>query len=198
MRPSRRPRLIRGLLAASIATFVALASHVWVGGTMPGMLGIAVPWMLSVMVCTLLAGRQLSLLRLSASVLLSQALFHVLFVLGAITPQTGPTAHDHGAPILLPATGAVALVPEDAGMWLAHVAAAVCTIALLHRGERTAQALSALAAELVAWARRLIIVPVPAPAPVGVRRRWAITRAPLRRDPLRSALRRRGPPLRLI
>lgn len=198
MRPTRRAHLIRGSLAASIATFVALASHVWVGGAMPGMLGVAVPWVLSVMVCTLLAGRRLSLLRLSASVLLSQALFHVLFVLGTITPQAGPTAHDHGAPTLLPATGAAAFVPEDAGMWLAHVAAAVCTIALLHRGERTAQALSALAADLVAWARRLVIVPVPAPSPVGVRRRWAIMRAPLRRDPLLSALRRRGPPLRLI
>ena len=43
MRPSRRTPLLRGFVGATIATFVALASHVWAGGDMPGMLGVAVP-----------------------------------------------------------------------------------------------------------------------------------------------------------
>ena len=55
MRPSRRVPLLRGFVGATIATFVALASHVWAGGDMPGMLGIAVPWLLSLTACTLLA-----------------------------------------------------------------------------------------------------------------------------------------------
>lgn len=198
MRPTRRPHVIRGLVAASIATFVALASHVWVGGAMPGMLGVAVPWILSVMVCTLLAGRCLSLLRLSVSVVLSQLLFHVLFVLGAITPQAALGAHEHGGALVLPMTGAGALVPEDAGMWASHALAALVTVLLLHRGEQTVHALSRVAAEVVAWARRIVAAPAAVPSPVVVRRRWATKSAPLRRDPLFSAMRRRGPPLRLI
>ena len=198
MRSTRRPHVIRGLLAASVATFVALASHVWVGGTMPGMLGVVVPWILSVMVCTLLAGRRLSLVRMVASVVLSQLLFHVLFVLGAITPQATLGVHEHGAALVLPMTGAGALVPEDAGMWVSHALAALVTVVLLHRGERTVHALSSRAAELMAWARRVVAVRVLTPSPVVIRRRWAITRAPLRRDPLRAVMPRRGPPLRLI
>ena len=78
MRRSRASRALRGLIGASIATFVALLSHVAAGGAMPGWVGIALPWLLSVMVCTLLAGRALSLIRLSLAVAASQALFHCL------------------------------------------------------------------------------------------------------------------------
>lgn len=114
MRASRKLRLLRGVAGASIATFVALASHVWVGGQMPGMLGIAVPWLLSAMVCTLLSGIRLSALRLSVSVLLSQALFHSLFVLGAITPRGGVAPHVHG-PLVLPSASGAVIVPRTRG-----------------------------------------------------------------------------------
>ncbi|MGO1539958.1 MAG: hypothetical protein ACTHW3_11405, partial [Leucobacter sp.] len=65
---SRLPHLVRGSSAAAIATFAALFSHVIGGGAMPGLVGIAVPLLLSLMVCILLAGRKLSLTRLSISV----------------------------------------------------------------------------------------------------------------------------------
>ena len=83
MSRSRSTRVIRAWVAASIATFVALFWHVAAGGAMPHWLGIAVPWVLSLAVCTVLVGRALSLLRLSVAVVLSQLLFHLLFVLGA-------------------------------------------------------------------------------------------------------------------
>ena len=79
MSRSRATRVIRASVAASIATFVALFSHVAAGGAMPQWLGIAVPWVLSLAVCTVLVGRALSLVRLSAAVLVSQLLFHLLF-----------------------------------------------------------------------------------------------------------------------
>lgn len=196
MRTTRRPHVIRGFAAASIATFIALASHVWVGGTMPGMLGIAVPWMLSVMVCTLLAGRRLSLGRLAASVVLSQLLFHVLFVLGSIEPQVALGPHEHTMSLMLPADGT--LVPTDAGMWAAHAIAATVTIGLLHRGELVVHAIAACSLTLLAWARRAVAVPVLVLIPTAPLRHPAVSAAPARREPWRASLTRRGPPPRLI
>ena len=197
MRPSRRIPLLRGFVGASFATFVALASHVWVGGGMPGMLGIAVPWLLSLTVCTLLAGRRLSIARLSASVLASQLLFHVLFVLGSITPTGGLAPHVHGA-VPMAFSGESVLVPEDAGMWIAHGVAAALTVVVLHRGELIVRALLAMASDLAAWLGRIVpggvLVALDAPA----QRRWAVTCASAPRDMLRAEIHRRGPPLRLI
>ena len=197
MRPSRRIPLIRGFVGASVATFVALASHVWVGGAMPGMLGIAVPWMLSLTLSTLLAGRRLSLMRLSAAVTASQLLFHALFVLGEFTPTGGFRPHVHGAGALV-LTGEATLVPQDAGMWLAHGAAAVVTIALLHRGERVLHALLAVASAIAAWLRRAVLVAGIARPSTPPRLRWAVLTAPTLRDPGLGALRLRGPPQRLV
>lgn len=197
MRPSRRIPLLRGFVGASFATFIALASHVWVGGGMPGMLGIAVPWLLSLTVCTLLAGRSLSLLRMSASVLASQLLFHVLFVLGTITPTGGLAPHVHGsAPLSLAA--AAPLVPADAGMWIAHGAAAVLTIAMLHRGELLVRMLLTVASDLAAWLGRIVPVAILVALDVPAQRRWAVVTAPAPRDPRRARIHRRGPPLRQI
>ncbi|UWF78773.1 MULTISPECIES: hypothetical protein [Microbacterium] len=209
MRTSRRPHVIRGFAAASVATFVALASHVFAGGGMPGMLGIAVPWLLSLMVCTLLAGRRLSPVRLTASVAISQLLFHALFVLGGIAPRTGLGPHEHGVPALpaladRPVGGpvgspaaAAAFVPDTAAMWAGHAVAAALTVVLLYRGERIVHALRALASALAAWLGRPALVPARphtaprTPLPVAVP-------APVRQDPPLRDLCRRGPPLRLV
>lgn len=193
MRPSRRTPLLRGFIGASVATFVALASHVFSGGGMPGMLGIAVPWLLSLTVCTLLAGRRLSLPRLGASVLVSQLLFHGLFVLGEITPRGVIAPHVHEAlPIVF--SDAPALVPQDAGMWIGHGIAALVTIGLLHRGELTLHALLAVARTVAAWLARIVGVVSPAPVHARARVRWAVTVAPRVREVPLGALRWRGPP----
>jgi len=197
MAASRRIPLLRGFVAASIATFVALASHVWVDGRMPGPLGVLVPWLLSFMLCTLLAGRRLSLVRLSLSVAVSQLLFHALFVLGSITPQGGFAPHDHTA-MVLAFEGAALPIPADSGMWGAHAVAAVVTIGMLHRGEQLVRALLRAASDLRAWLGRVVLLPAPASVVRPVSARWAVVPAPRRRDPLLAGLRRRGPPLRLI
>lgn len=197
MRPSRRIPLLRGFVGASFATFVALASHVWVGGPMPGLLGIAVPWLLSLTVCILLAGRRLSILRLSLSVLASQLLFHALFVLGSITPSAGLAPHVHAlAPLSF--SGDAVLVPEDAGMWIAHGLASALTIAALHRGELIVRALLSAASAIAAWVRRIVPTAVSVTLDIPARRRWAVACAPVPQDPLRAEIHRRGPPLRLV
>ncbi|MGB3730660.1 hypothetical protein [Microbacterium sp.] len=193
MRPSRRTPLLRGFIGASVATFVALASHVFSGGGMPGMLGIAVPWLLSLTVCTLLAGRRLSLPRLGASVLVSQLLFHGLFVLGAITPRGVIAPHVHEAlPIVF--SDAPALVPQDAGMWIGHGIAALVTIGLLHRGELTLHTLLTVARAVAAWFSRAVPLALPALQAEPVSIRWAMIRAPRRREAHLFVLRWRGPP----
>lgn len=152
-------RVLRGLVSASAATAVALLGHLVAGGPAPGWLGLLLPWWLSVTLCTALAGRTVSLPRLSAGVMLSQGAFHALFVLGspagmlrAPSPGAGHGHHHHLDPLAgssLPADPAhlahgahAAALPHLAhaahltpAMLLGHVLAAAITIALLHRGE---------------------------------------------------------------
>ncbi|GAA1147809.1 hypothetical protein F6W69_11550 [Microbacterium oxydans] len=157
MTESRKPAVIRGFAASSLAIFVALAGHVTGGGQMPGPLGILVPWVFSFMICVLLAGRSLSLIRLGLSVAMSQFLFHTLFILGTVTPSGVSTPHVHGGPLVIPpTTGIPAEVSADASMWVGHALAAVLTIAALYRGERLLIAVRDLAAQLIRWVRRRV------------------------------------------
>ncbi|WP_153006571.1 hypothetical protein [Leucobacter sp. G161] len=204
---SRLPHLVRGTTAAMIATFASLFSHVIAGGDMPALLGIATPLVLSLTVCILLAGRTLSLLRLSVSVIASQALFHTLFVLGTPLPSgtTGPTmtaGHTHGAvPFELPAAldSTATLVHGDMTMWISHVLGAVVTILFLYRGEEAIGKIRDVAESFVIWvggARCAVLRLTALPA----------TRRPQSSDAAGwtvlaqlqvSTLRRRGPPARL-
>ncbi|WP_223627315.1 hypothetical protein [Microbacterium sp. EST19A] len=165
MTPSRKPAVVRGFAAASLATFAALAGHVTGGGQMPGPLGILVPWLFSFMVCVLLAGRKLSVIRLSISVTISQLLFHVLFVLGTIEPSGTAVGHVHGAPLVLPGgAGVTEAVVADGTMWVGHLLAAIVTVLVAHRGERMLLALRALAIQVVRWVRRRLDAALGSPA----------------------------------
>jgi hypothetical protein len=130
-----------------VSTFVALLSHVAGGGAPPALIGILVPLVLSVAVCTVLAGRRLRLPRLVVSVVASQALFHALFVLGTpggVIAASGPSAsagHVHSVVLTSTATHPHASGP---GMWAAHAAAAAITVVALRHGERSAARLLAI------------------------------------------------------
>src|SRR5690625_2485838 len=114
MSSSREPlRLVRG--GAAVAC--ALIGHVAGGGAMPGGPGLALPWWLSGTACTVLAGPRCSLRRRSAAILVSQALFHGLFMTGTpgdpgtrlVAPPGTHLGHgshgDHGGPGALGAQG---------------------------------------------------------------------------------------------
>lgn len=200
VRRSRLPRLLRGATSASLATFVALVSHVSAGGTVPGWLGIVVPFVLSLAVCTVLAGRRLSLWRLSLAVVLSQALFHTLFVLGSFAvPGMGQGHHAmHGAGEAA-SSSTVPMVDAlhgDPVMWLGHALAAVVTVLALHRGERCVRALIELARTLLGRLRirlALVVAVVDADAPRLAS--LVVTRAPRpRRRLFLRDIARRGPP----
>lgn len=168
---------VRALSAASAATFTALLSHLAGGGAAPDLLGVILPLLLSLLACSLLAGRRLSLPRLTASVVASQVLFHGAFVLGA----PGAPAHQHeiGAP-----------------MWIAHLCSAALTVLFLYRGEQAIVRLRELAERLVAWAAHRPVAPVAVPVahrPSGLHGRDGRDHA-LESQFEGSALTRRGPP----
>jgi hypothetical protein len=170
---SRTTRVVRGLSAAAVALFVAAFSHVAAGGAAPGQAGAALAAAFSAIVCVALAGRSLSVTRLSIAVLISQFVFHLLFGVGAGSGSglTLTTSHHHGQPVssLVPdaAGGAVsaAAVHSHGGgwMWLGHAVAAVLTIALLARGEVALRRLltigrTRLAEPLAAFAERSTVL----------------------------------------
>ena len=193
-RQDRGTRVARGTVAASVATFVALLSHVTAGGTVPGAFGIVVPLALSFVVCVALAGRRLSVWRLGAAVTLSQILFHALFVLG--TYDTGRASHVHGVATVLDGP-AGPLVTADATMGGWHLLAAVVTTLALHRGESTVALLRVLADRLLVWLRARAAIIAVGPLPVPLRRVPVVVIAAVRPASLllTASARRRGPPL---
>lgn len=194
---------MRGSSAATIATFAALFSHVIGGGAMPGPAGVVVPLLLSLMVCILLAGRRLSLMRLSVSVVASQMLFHTLFVLGTRTSgaavQNMSVGHHHGHQMMqMPAVSeqTITLVHGDTVMWVSHLLGALVTIAFLYRGEQAIHRLREVAEQFVAWVRYRLTTPIQfpvlvAPARVGPAeaKGWSVLS-----QIHASTLSRRGPP----
>ncbi|WP_084106406.1 hypothetical protein [Demequina sp. NBRC 110056] len=133
---SRSLRIARAALAAAVATFIALGSHVLGGGQAPAGAGVLVPLGLSFAVCLQLAGQALSLWRLGTAVAVSQALFHTLFVLGSGGATMTVSGHAHHAGAITVAEGTVSHGAHGGGvMTFAHVLAAILTTAALHRAE---------------------------------------------------------------
>ncbi|WP_144573799.1 hypothetical protein [Brevibacterium jeotgali] len=160
-------RLLRGVAAGFFATFVALFSHIAGGGQSPTPLGVGVPLLFAVFVCVVLGGRKASLVRLSASVGISQTVFHWIFEAASRAPSgaVGTTAADaagaSAAQLALHAnhvggvpsgfasavTGAGAshhAAHGDGAMTAAHIVAAAVTIAVLYRSEVVLRALAGL------------------------------------------------------
>ncbi len=181
--------MAKGLSAAAVATFVALFGHVAGGGGIPGVWGFIAPLVLSAAVCILIAGRTLSLARLTLSVLVSQVLFHFLFVLGSGTAAVSSTHEHHGASATLVVTHTAT------SMGIGHVLAAVVTIAALYFGERVIRSL----AEIVRLLAARILRPFEPPVPSSVAPEAALPTSwrvftPLALDHAASTAPRRGPP----
>ena len=154
MSSARASRVLRGSVAAAFSTFAALFSHVAGGGTAPGAVGVAIPLVLSVLVCVALAGRRLTLPRTVLSVAASQFLFHTLFVLGSSSGVSGspPAGHaGHTGVVELSVTAGHPASHASGAMWSAHGAAAVVTIVMLRQGDATLTRLAEIA-RLVAHA----------------------------------------------
>ncbi|MDN4613573.1 hypothetical protein P5G50_03820 [Leifsonia sp. F6_8S_P_1B] len=144
---TRAARVTRGMLASAVAVFVAALFHVAGGGSAPGPVALALSLAFATLASIALTARRLSLWRLSASVAVSQLLFHLLFGLGEGTATFVPAGAghlgaghlhvgDHLTMLTGMAPGAPAAVAGPAAMWLSHVSAALLTIVALRHGER--------------------------------------------------------------
>ncbi|TFB75887.1 hypothetical protein E3O06_04410 [Cryobacterium glaciale] len=192
---TRWARFVRGWLTAVVAVLVAALSHVAAGGHAPAPVSIAIALAFAGMVSVALAGRKLSLARLSLSVGFSQVLFHLLFGLGGSAGSMSVAGHHGATTVIVGAASASPVSPAMGWMWLAHACAAALTIVALRRGERTFWA-------LVELARTALVAVVIALGLVRVPLRVARLRAALHRviEPvdlavLLSPMRHRGPPL---
>ena len=129
---TRAMRVLRGSMAAIFATFAAALSHQLAGNVAPSLFGAAVSLVLSITVCTLLAGRSVSFVRLSIAILASQSMYHALF--SSMLAPEGVAAHDMSA-MSLSFTTAAATANASSAMSLAHLAAAAITIVMFRYAE---------------------------------------------------------------
>jgi hypothetical protein len=203
---TRWARFARGWVAAAFSTFVAVLSHTLGGGAAPAALAVIVSLAFTGIVCIGLSGRTLSAWRVSASVVVSQLIFHGLFSLGAsggalVTAPDAPAGealggHQHAAiefaQGVAGSAGAHGHTPGT--MWLAHgIAALVTVVALLH-GEAAFWSLLANARLVL---RRIVARAAATMPPTMLRRSPTSGLVFLPRDRVLSftAMRHRGPPL---
>lgn len=198
---TRWARFARGWLVAVFSTLIASASHTIVGGP-PSALAIILSLAFAGMLCVGLAGKRLSRMRLAASVVGSQLLFHQLFAsLGS--PVWTPAAHVH------PGMDPALIVTAPAGTWqpastsdalwmlTAHVIAAAATFLLLRLAEQAFWGLPSFG--LIGGARALLRILFRQGLQPVLFETLRMPRAPrhsriLSSIALRSALRYRGPP----
>ena len=191
---TRWARFARGWLTAVVAVLVAALSHVAAGGQAPAPVSVSIALAFAGMVSVALAGKKLSLVKLSVSVGFSQVLFHLLFGLGGTAGSMTMAGHHGSATVIVGAASASPISPAMGWMWIAHALAAIVTIVALRRGERTFWT-------LVELARTALVTVVIALGLVLVPLRVARLRAALHRviEPvdlavLLSPMRHRGPP----
>ncbi|MET4637626.1 hypothetical protein [Mycetocola sp. 2940] len=189
---ARRTRVVRGVLAAAVATFAAAFSHGVASGEAPSVLALAVASVLALTFCVALAGRS-SPLRLTLAVVVSQAAFHALFAALPVTTGTATQAAHHGMISLTTDAVTHAHASTDVGMWLGHAAAAVVTVVSLLHGERVISAIGAtLGLAFLALITAIAARPVATPgAPVPA---WLPPSA-VSTALLPFSANRRGPPL---
>ncbi|KQQ68934.1 hypothetical protein [Microbacterium sp. Leaf320] len=185
---SRQLRLLRAASASAVATLLAATSHTVAGGAAPHPLLVISVMTLVVPIAALIIGGRASRLRVAATVLVSQAAFHVVFqLLGTPTGTTVLSGHQHHLDLSALSPMAAATAP-DLLMVNGHLGAAVITTALVWHGESMVRA---VAGWVKARLRRAATAFRPShrlPAPPVVALPLLVDRA------LSTSLSRRGPP----
>ncbi|MEO9014969.1 MAG: hypothetical protein ABI275_06570 [Terrimesophilobacter sp.] len=139
---TRWARFVRGWVIAVFSTLVAALSHSLAVGTGPSLLAIVLSLAFAGMACVGLAGKRLSLWRMSASVAFSQMIFHGIFSsMSGPFPASVVLGHVHNAalasvPVLSSTHASHAAWHSTPLMAIAHLGAGVATLAILRYGER--------------------------------------------------------------
>jgi hypothetical protein len=192
---TRWGRVLRGLVASTIAVFVAAFAHVIAGGSVPDLGGLALAFAFSALASIALAGRTVSRVRIGASVILSQGVFHLLFDLTA-TAHVAAATHTMGMNMggTMPTVTTTPLMLADGWMWLAHGVAAAITIVALAWGERAFWGLLESVRLALTLALRMTGVRAESARPSEALASSAWTLAAIPAVCLDAGLWRRGPP----
>ncbi|MFJ6418023.1 hypothetical protein [Paeniglutamicibacter sp. NPDC091659] len=197
-------RIVRGWIGALVCTCLAVASHTIADGMMPPLAIVGLVLAVSGAVCTALASTNFSLIRTTIAVVLSQGLYHAVFGLFGHQSATGNlhetgTLPGHGShstvlsveQVLQP--NAVAESPLGYLMPVAHLLAALLTVAALRKGEL---AVRSMVDSILLYVPRRILSSRAWQPLVAKRSRVVSSPMPVARlDVLLPALRRRGPPV---
>ncbi len=182
---SRASRTLRGVAAGGTATLVAAVSHAVAGHAAPNAASLGLATLFAVIAGIALTGRRLPRLRMAASVILSQAAYHVVFSTMGGAGETVTSGHHGGFTV---ATAPESVTVVSPGMWLAHGVAAALTILALAHGETVLRAVVELARPWRAVTVALPALPVLPLLPV------AAAAPVLRSRDLLAACGVRGPP----
>jgi hypothetical protein len=194
---TRWARFARGWIAALFSTLVAAGSHTVAGGGSPSALALVVALAFAGVACVALTGTRVSLLRVTASVAVSQVAFHSFFSTIASVPGGSAVVraheHAHAATLDVARAGVGASHHTDGRMWLGHAVAGVLTIIALRYGEGAFWRLRSIALLFVrvVLAALPVLVPRPIPRPVAVEPRFVAPFCAF----VRSSLGLRGPPM---
>jgi hypothetical protein len=194
----RAARLLRGALLGSVATLLAALSHVAGGGPVPSGLALVLGGVFATAVGTLAlgrvaAGRRAPLGRTAVAVGVAQLAFHLGFSLLGTGGSVRSTGGHHHSLVSIATDPGSAVAQGGAGMWLAHLIAAVATVLYLRHLEARVWAVLARLGGFLLRALGIRMPQQPAPRP-----RPAVSRAPRPASTwLRDAIARRGPPAEL-
>jgi hypothetical protein len=192
---SRWSRVARGFGATGISTIVAATAHGVAGGGFPAAIALGFAILFGGLVGMLLAGRPLGRVRLAATVVTAQLIFHGLFSFFGSAAGSARIVQTHGghhSSYLFVGDTTDAAVPAD--MTLMHLVAAIASYALIRHGVRVLARLIELAAMIIEPLRRAFALMA---RPVGALPRLvvaALTRRPTITEFLSGPI-ERGPPL---
>lgn len=191
----RAARLLRGALLGTVATLLAAVSHAAGGGPVPGGLALVLGCVFATAVGTIVlgrveAGRRGSPVRTAVAVGIAQLAFHLGFSLLGTGGAVHSTGGHHHALLTVAADPATAIAQGGAGMWLAHLVAAVATVLYLRHLEGRVWAVLARLGGFLLRALGIRMPQLHAPHP-----RPAVSRTLVAASAwLRDAIARRGPP----
>lgn len=196
---TRSEQLSRASVAAAFAVVSAAVSHTVAGGEAPSLIAFFASFWLALLASLPLVGKSTSLLRISATVLIGQAVLHSLYAFFPATSSIASTSvtdqmlgHNHTVTSLtLPEMATLEQVAPGIAMIAAHVLAAIASIAVLRHADRALAAVRSFRWFVLAAFETLVPVAL---TPVTVRH--AIVELPALRptDVFLSVIQRRGPP----
>jgi hypothetical protein len=195
---SRGARAARGAAIAAFAAFVAALAHTVGGGATPGPMALVVAIGFATPLAVLVTGPRARLLRTTVAAGIAQASLHLCYALGGAAPATTASADasgahaGHAASVQLDALAGAAVVDHGhALMPVAHLVAAVLTVAALALADRVVDAVGRTVRLIV---RRLTTIPAPVHF-VAVRVRIADAGAALVPVLFHAVAWSRGPPV---